>query len=168
MGMRAIVSVLVVTVLGLSACSGGAPTLMNLRNTESGPDEFGIVPTRELEFPPDRAALPTPLPGGGNRADPTPEADAIAALGGNVGRAAAGSEGLVAYAARFGVAADIRATLAAEDLEFRSRNEGRILERLFGTNVYFRAYRPQSLDRYAELQRLRRAGVQTPSAPPPQ
>jgi hypothetical protein len=37
---------------------------------------------------------------------------------------------------------------------------------MFGTNVYFRAYRQQALDRYAELERLRRMGVRTPAAPP--
>ncbi len=166
--MRVTFPVFMVAVLALSACSNGVPTLMNLRNTEAGPDEFAIVPTRELELPADRASLPTPTPGGANRADPTPEADAIAALGGNINRAAGGSSGLISYTSRLGVAADIRATLAAEDEAFRSRNGGRVLERLFNNNVYFRAYRPQSLDRYAELQRLRRAGVQTPSAPPPE
>jgi hypothetical protein len=51
-------------------------------------------------------------------------------------------------------------------LDFRSRNTGLFLERLFNTNVYFSAYREMSLDRYAELERLRRAGVRTPAAPP--
>ncbi|WP_439140413.1 DUF3035 domain-containing protein, partial [Roseicyclus sp.] len=61
---------------------------------------------------------------------------------------------------------DIRNVLAAEDLTFRSNNSGLLLERLFNTNVYFSAYREMSLDRYAELDRLRRAGVRTPAAPP--
>lgn len=166
MAMRATLLVMITT-LGLTACSQGTPTLMNLRNTEAGPDEFAIVPTNELQLPADRSALPPPTRGGTNRADPNPEADAIAALGGNIERANRNAGGLVNHASRFGVAPDIRGTLAAEDLAFRGNNEGRLLERLFGTNVYFRAYREQSLDRYAELERLRRSGVQTPSAPPP-
>lgn len=166
MSMRATLLVMITT-LGLTACSQGTPTLMNLRNTESGPDEFAIVPTNELQLPADRSALPPPTVGGTNRADPNPEADAIAALGGNIERANRNAGGLVNHASRFGVAPDIRSTLAAEDLAFRGRNDGRLLERLFGSNVYFRAYREQSLDRYAELERLRRSGVQTPSAPPP-
>ncbi|OAN75195.1 pyruvate/2-oxoglutarate dehydrogenase complex, dihydrolipoamide acyltransferase (E2) component [Jannaschia sp. EhC01] len=166
MAIRATLLVMITT-LGLTACSQGTPTLMNLRNTESGPDEFAIVPTNELELPADRSTLPVPTRGGPNRADPNPEADAIAALGGNIERANGNAGGLVGHASRFGVAPDIRSTLAAEDLAFRGANDGRLLERLFGTNVYFRAYRQQSLDRYAELERLRRAGVQTPSAPPP-
>ncbi|MEJ6392923.1 DUF3035 domain-containing protein [Gymnodinialimonas sp. 2305UL16-5] len=163
-----ILSGLLVT-LALAACSDGrTPQLMNLRNTESGPDEFAIVPTRELELAVDRGQLPTPTPGGTNRADPTPEADAIAALGGNINRASGASAGLVNHASRFGVAPDIRSTLAAEDEDFRRRNDGRLLERVFGTSVYFRAYSRQALDRYAELERLRRSGVRTPTAPPPE
>lgn len=167
MALRATLLVLMTATVGLTACSGGTPTLMNLRNTESGPDEFAIVPTNELQLPADRSALPPPTLGGTNRADPTPEADAIAALGGNIARADTSASGLVNHASRFGVTPDIRGTLAAEDLEFRDGNQGRVLERLFGTNVYFRAYREQALDRYAEWERLRRSGVQTPSAPPP-
>lgn len=167
MVMRATNLVLIVALAGLSACSGGTPSLMNLRNTEAGPDEFGIVPTRELELPADRGVLPQPTLGGSNRADPNPEADAIAALGGNIERANRAAPGLIGYTSRLGVAADIRSTLATEDEAFRRSNSGRVLERVFGTSTYFRAYRRQSLDRYAELQRLRNAGVRTPSAPPP-
>jgi hypothetical protein len=45
-------------------------------------------------------------------------------------------------------------------------NDGRLLERLFNVNVYFKAYRSQELDQYLELQRLRRLGIRTPAAPP--
>jgi hypothetical protein len=72
----------------------------------------------------------------------------------------------VSHAARFGVTPGIRDQLAAEDLEFRRSNRGRPLERLFNVNVYFRAYREMSLDRYAELERWRAAGVRTPGVPP--
>lgn len=152
--------------VALAACGRGDPQLMNLRNTESGPDEFAILPTNPIEIPTDLAALPPPTPGGVNRVDPDPEGDAIRALGGNPERSNRAAGDIVSYAARFGVTPEIRGTLAAEDLEFRSRNQGRVLERLFNTNVYFRAYREQALDRYAELERLRRAGVRTPAAPP--
>jgi len=68
---------------------------------------------------------------------------------------------------RYGVAASIRPELAADDLDYRRRNDGRLLERLFNVNVYFNAYEPQSLDQYAELARWRKAGARTVSAPPP-
>ena len=152
--------------VALAACGRGDPNLMNIRNTESGPDEFSVLPTEPIEIPDDLASLANPTPGGVNRTDPDPEGDAIRALGGNPARASQQAAGVVNYANRFGVTPDIRGTLAAEDLAFRSDNRGRILERAFGTNVYYNAYRAQSLDRYAELERLRRAGIRTPAAPP--
>lgn len=151
----------------LAACEGGAPELMNLRAGE-GPDEFAILPPKALQLPPDSAALPEPTPGGANLTDPDPRADAIAALGGDPDGGAGGDAGLINHTGRYGRSADIRATLAAEDYDYRDRNRGRVLERLFNTTVYYRAYRPMSLDQQAELRRWRARGVATPSAPPPQ
>ena len=161
------------TGLTLSACGNGSdvPDLMNLRSASNGPDEFSILPAKPLELPEDLAALPEPTPGGSNLTDPNPKADAIAALGGSIREAGgipAGDAGLTSYAARNGVTADIRTTLAAEDLAFRQKNDARLLERIFDLNVYYRVYEKQALDQQAELQRWRRAGARTPSAPPPQ
>jgi hypothetical protein len=97
--------------------------------------------------------------------DPTPQADAVLALGGKP-NAGSNDAALVSFASRAGVTADIRTILAAEDLRFRQANNGRLLERLFKNNVYFRAYQPLSLDQQAELARWRARGVATPSAPP--
>ena len=127
-----------------------------------------MLPTAPLEMPQNLSLLPTPTPGARNRVDPDPEGDVIAALGGNEARATAAAGDVVTYASRFGVSQDIRGVLAAEDLAFRENNQGRILERAFGVNVYFSAYSSMSLDRYAELERLRRLGIRTPAAPPPQ
>lgn len=156
--------------LALVACGGGTPSLMNLRSGE-GPDEFAIVPPKPLEMPESLAELPEPSPGGGNRTDRRPEDEAIVALGGNpsaAGGIPAADGAVYAHAARFGVEGGIRSTLASEDLEWRRDNNGRILERLLNVNVYYRAYRDQSLNQQAELARWRRAGVKTPSAPPPE
>jgi hypothetical protein len=155
--------------LALTACASGEPRLMNLQASGNGPDEFAILPTKTLELPADLAALPEPTLGGTNRTDPTPEADAVAALGGRLTPGAgipAGDGALVNHAGRYGRSASIRSDLAVEDLAFRSDNNGRILERLFSVNVYFKAYRKQSLDQQAELQRWRARGVRTVSAPP--
>ncbi|MEF3047973.1 DUF3035 domain-containing protein [Pseudotabrizicola sp. L79] len=154
----------------LSACGGSdkAPQLMNIRSTTAGPDEFGILPPKPLEMPKDLAALPEPTPGGVNLTDPTPEADAILALGGTPGRGVGLDAGIVGHASRFGVSSNIRATLASEDVQWRRDNNGRVLERLFNVNVYYRAYENMSLDQHAELFRWRKLGVRTPSAPPPQ
>ena len=165
---RAVLSFAFLSVL--SACGGSEePNLLNISQPRSeGPDEFAVLPTKPLEMPQNLAALPEPTPGGTNRTDPTPQADAIAALGGNAAVLSRGSNdgALVAYSRRFGVDPNIRAELAAADLEFRRRNDGRLLERLFNVNVYFQAYEEMSLDQYRELERLRRAGIRTSSVPP--
>lgn len=158
--------------LAVSACSGSKePRLLNIESSTVGPDEFAILPNKPLQSPDNFNSLPTPRPGGGNLVDPSPNEDAISALGGNpaaVSRGVPASDaGLVGHASRFGVSGSIRQELAAADLEFRRRKDGRILERLFNVNVYFRAYERQSLDKYAELERFRRRGVRTPAAPPP-
>ncbi len=157
----------------LVACSGRgneAPRLMNI--TQRAPDEFSILPTQPLQAPPDFVTLPTPTPGARNLVDGDPRADAVRALGGRpqaeTGVLPAADAAILARAAQFGTDPGIRETLAAEDLRLRQRGAGRPLERLFGTNVYDRAYENQLLDRDAELARWRRAGARTPSAPPPE
>lgn len=171
MGKTARIGAGLAALLLVSACGGGdEPKLMNLRSETRSPDEFAILPSKPLELPTDYAALPTPTPGGANRTDPNPEADAVAALGGNPGavaRAATGPDAaILAQASRYGLQRDIRGQLAAEDLDHRRQNDGRLLERLANVNVYFRAYEDQALDQHAELARWRRAGVRTVSAPP--
>ena len=156
----------------LAACGGDkVPQLMNVRQTTDGPDEFSILPPKPLEMPEDLAALPEPTVGGSNLTDPQPLDDAIVALGGSPNKSGtipAADSALYAAAARKGASAGIRETLAAEDLEWRRDNDGRLLERLFDVNVYFKAYREMSLDQQAELVRWRKVGAKTPSAPPPQ
>ncbi len=164
-------------VLALSACGGllgdkeKEPKLLNIKPAGRSPDEFTVLPTKPLQMPDDIAVLPEPTPGGRNITDPTPEADAVAALGGNpaaldVTAVPAGNGGLVSYATRLGTSSDIRQVLAAEDLDYRREHDGRLLERWFSVNVYYRAYKPMSLDQYAELERWRAAGARTVGAPP--
>lgn len=161
----------VAALLVLSACARDRePKLMNIRSASRSPDEFTVLPSKPLQMPEDIASLPEPTPGGTNVTDPTPEADAIAALGGRpevLAAAGSANAGLLAHVSRFGVSSDIRPVLAAEDLDWRRRNNGRLLERLAGVNRYFKAYRRMSLDKYAELERWRQAGVRTVAAPPP-
>ncbi|WP_166417268.1 DUF3035 domain-containing protein [Cochlodiniinecator piscidefendens] len=160
-------------VVTVSACGNRnrEPELMHLRSTTGTPDEFAILPNAPLQAPADFISLPPPTPGGGNLADPNPHREAAVALGGSAGYfeqagIASADQGLVAYASRNGVTPSIRQTLASEDLEYRRRNNGLFLERLFNINVYFDAYEDQSLDQHRELNRFRRLGVRTPSAPP--
>ena len=151
----------------LSACDRNKdPSLLNIKANGDGPDEFSILPNKPLTLPESYAQLPEPVRGGPNRTDATPLQDATIALGGNPS-GGGGSQGLVNYAIRYGVSPNIRQELAAADLDYRRNNDGRVLERVFNVNVYFKAYARQSLDQYAELERLRRLGVRTVSAPPP-
>lgn len=77
---RAVIAV--AAMVTLAACGGDrAPQLMNLRSGQ-GPDEFAIVPPKALEMPQSLSDLPEPTPGGYNRTDQNPEADAAVALGG--------------------------------------------------------------------------------------
>lgn len=157
--------------LTMTACGSSDPNLLNIRQSRAeGPDEFAVLPNEPLEIPENVASLqlPEPTPGGVNRADIVPERDVTLALGGSeTARTRGGADpALIAYTTRFGVQPGIRQTLAAQDLEYRRANDGRLLERLFSVNVYFDAYEPLSLDQYAELERFRRAGVPTASAPP--
>ncbi|MGR3343033.1 MAG: DUF3035 domain-containing protein [Paracoccaceae bacterium] len=163
-------ALLAVTLL-ISACSDRESRLSNPGTSSNGPDEFSILPGKPLQTPASYTELPAPTPGAENLTDPTPKADAVAALGGN--RDFAGRPGipaadgpLLTYASRHGVQANVRAELAAADLAFRRRRTSIFSIRWFGGNRYFAAYRNQALDPYLALERLRAAGVKTPSAPP--
>lgn len=169
--MRAFVLTMTIAAgVTLAGCSND-PRLMNIGSGQDGPDEFAILPTKPLSMPPDLNILPAPTLGGGNITNPTPFGDAVGALGGNPQRLAnngigAADGGLVSYSSRYGVQPGIRAELAAADVQWRAANSRRLLETLAQTSVYMRAYRPMMLDPNAELLRWRRAGAQTPSAPP--
>ena len=168
---RSVLAVAGLALMALSACGSKGPDthLMNLHSGSDGPDEFSILPPKALTMPKDLTVLPPPSPGGANLTDQNPMGDAIVALGGKVGGAGgipAADAGLVNYADRNGVSPGIRATLAQEDLTFRKRHPGRLLERAVGQTTYFQTYAPLSLNAYQELYRWRAAGVQTPSAPP--
>jgi len=150
----------------LTACSGNRG-LRDLGNPSGGPDEFSVMPSRAIELPSDLSSLPEPTPGGTNRTDANPVADAIVALGGRPSTAAgipATDGALVTAAGRYGVSADIRSTVAAEDEAFRT-SRSRFGS---GANRYFRAYAGQALDAYAEFDRLRALGIEVPTAPPVQ
>ena len=159
-------SLAIVAILAVAGCSRNtAPDLMNFPQSD-GPNEFLTLPTKPLQTPPDLNVLPTPTPGGANLVDPTPRADAIAALGGR-GTGQPGDQALLSYTTRYGVAPGIRPELASADLAYRRANDGLLLERLTNANVYYDAYESQSLDQYRELERFRSAGVPTPAVPPP-
>ena len=156
----------------ITACGPRNPDLLTFRRSGEGPDEFTGEPSRPLDDPPSSAALPPPtLVACINRADANPEADAIVALGGRENATVlngipASDAALIRHAERNGRSSDIRQTLAQEDIEFRRRNDGLVLERLANSNLYFEAYEQQSLNQQREIDRLRQRGIQPPGAPP--
>ncbi len=158
--------------LGLSACStlNNGGKLHDLRTFQREPEEFSVVPSKELAQPESYAHLPTPTPGGANITDATPKADAVAALGGNPALTVATSDipgsdaALVTAATRFGTNPGIRSQLATEDAAFR-KGATLFTWQVVPRNNYNHAYRNQALDGLAWLERYRQAGAQTPTAP---
>lgn len=68
--------------VAVSGC--GRKELRDIRSTGTGPDEFLVLPPKPLSAPEDYTALPTPTPGGQNRSDVNPQAEAVVALGANL------------------------------------------------------------------------------------
>lgn len=160
--------VLTIMTFAVGACSNQG--LRDLRSTSSGPDEFIVEPSAELEIPPDLRNLPAPTPGGTNRTDNDPIGDAVVALGGRPGDVNApipsSDRALIAASSRFGVAPNIRETLAAEDAEFRRKQSRFTQYRLFSTDLYEQVYSSQALNPQETARAWQRSGVATPSFPP--
>lgn len=144
--------------------------LRELQSNSKGPDEFGIQPVATLQEPDSFSALPTPTPGGTNRADRSAIVEGAQAFGGNIGDPngpiPARDSALVQHSSRLGVTANIRAELAQTDADFRRRKERFTQYRIVPVDRYNQAYRREALDAQAEQRRWRKAGARTPSAPP--
>ena len=166
--MRALTFSVLALIL-VTACGNTDRPLRDLRSAGGGPDEFAVIPLGELEVPATRE-LPAPTPGGANRTDPAPRADAIDALGGTqsaqvAGGIPAGDAALIAQTSRYGVDPAIRSILASED---NARLESARLSNIFnplGRDRYFPAYSRQALNARAELARLQGLGVNVPTVP---
>ncbi len=160
----------VIAIAGCSASTDGSRGgVLSALTTDAGaPDEFKVVTNRPLEVPEDLGTLAVPTQGGANRADLTPRADALAALGGN-GRAApvSSDRALLAAAGTAQADPDIRARLFSENQRYQEENKGLLLERWFRRDAESRVYSDFILDADRELARLRARGIWTPAAPPP-
>lgn len=171
--MRSFRALAFLTLPVLAACGSDRDiSLRSFQNNAGGPEEFAVLPSKPLEQPRSFAELPPPTPGGSNRTDLTPKADAVAALGGRPSALQptgipASEGGLVTYASRKGTNPAIRQTLAQEDEEFRRRQSFLTKFRLFKVDRYYQAYRRESLDSQMTAAQWRRAGAPTPTAPPP-
>lgn len=158
----------------LAACSGERDiSLRSFQNVGGGPEEFAILPNKPLERPDSFRELPQPTPGAANRADLTPNSDAVAALGGSPAALVpttsvpSNESTLVAYAGRQGRDPGIRQTLATEDEAFRRRQSLFTKIRLFKVDRYYEAYNREDVNARRQQRIWRNAGAPTPTAPPP-
>lgn len=160
---------LMILVVGVGLAGCARKPLHDLRNNSDGPDEFMVEPVKPLTAPTDYDVLPAPTPGGSNLVDLTPTKDAVVALGGrpSIASGVPASDGaLVASASRYGVPVNTRASLATEDAEFR-RKQGRLSSiKLFPVDRYSQIYQREILNAHDANTAFRRAGVETPTAPP--
>lgn len=152
----------------LAACENKG--LRQIQSRGEGPDEFIILPAKPLEEPESFSALPAPTPGGVNRTDQRPFDDVAAQLGGQRGSVTApipgGDAALVNHTSRFGREANIRATLAEADAQFRKRQARFSQIRLFPEDRYAEAYRREAIRPGRVAAQFQRAGIPTPTAPP--
>lgn len=165
-------SLVMLLVLATAACgrSDRDIQLRKMTSSSDGPDEFMVLPSKPLEKPNSYSDLPLPTPGSANLTDQYPANDAIAALGGRARTTSGGipsaDSSLVTYVSRNGVPADIRNVVAEDDRQFRNRRGFGQKFRIFIRDKYNETYKSQILDAFAETEKFRRKGIQTPSAPP--
>lgn len=169
--MRVPRSILAVTI-GAAVAGCNNPGLRDLDPPGQGPDEFSVMPVKPLTQPKDYAFLPAPTPGGGNLTDPNPKADAVVALGGNANAlnpntaVPSSDAALVTASSRYGVPANTRELVQADDDAFRKRRGRWTGLRLFPVDRYAQVYERESIDPFQETDAARRAGIETPSSPP--
>lgn len=156
---------LLLAVAALAGCQGrGTAGVLRSAGVGSTPDEFMVLPTKPLEMPSNLAALPPPTPGAPNRVDHQPRQEAVAGLTGRPALATTGGGPLVARAGP--VDPNVRTELAVEDAQWRATHHGLFFERLFARDKSVVVYKPMILDAPAELERLRRMGIEVPPPPP--
>ncbi|WP_121061382.1 DUF3035 domain-containing protein [Chachezhania antarctica] len=167
--MRGKTALMAMAALAVAAGCSGKNGLRNLDSPGPGPDEFMIIPAKPLAEPNSYSDLPPPTPGGVNRTDRDPAAEAIVALGGTppeLRSVPASDTQLLAQAGRYGIDTDSRRALAEEDEKFRRRQSRMSGLRIFVPDRYAEAYKSEAIDPFEQNDRFRRAGVPTVSAPP--
>lgn len=159
-------------VITLAACTGQEGDVPDLSryHSKGTPDEFAVVVYERIDIPAKGDELPTPGTVG-TRVLQRPEAKATIALGGRDtnrrdGETPSGDATLTTYMASLGTRDDIRQVIAQEDLELRKANPGRYLEKVFGSNIYYRVYEDMTLDAYEETDRLAGLGYRVLQPPP--
>ncbi|WP_353310912.1 DUF3035 domain-containing protein [Shimia sp. NS0008-38b] len=171
MGVARLNILVVIVAAFVAGCTSGGTLHSNVPSGE-GPDEFAILPNKELTQPSDYSALPAPTPGGVNRTDQDPLGAAVAALGGSATARSPYTTGipssdgaLVNHTSRLGRDANIRQVVWEEDEAFRAKRGRFTSIRISKKGLYEQVYKPQELDYRQEWWRWKRAGVRTPAAP---
>lgn len=156
---------LLLAATAIAGCQGrGAAGVLRSAGVAGTPDEFMVLPTKPLEMPENLAALPPPVPGAPNRVDYQPHQDAVAGL---TGRPALATTSATALVARAGpIDPNVRAELASEDAVWRATHHGLFFERMFTRDKSVVIYKRMVLNAPAEMERLRRMGVEVPPPPP--
>lgn len=158
--------------LALSACSGSD-------ETDSGPEEFTVLPSKPLERPRDYQNLPTPG-AGESRTKPDPQADAVKALGGNPNllrkeetqssrleqKSKPPQSPIVRAASRFGFEENIREIMAEEDSQYQKDHGSLLLSYISKEASSVRTYGAMILDPSAEAEKLRSGGIEVPEPEP--
>lgn len=157
----------------LAGCDTIGNPLEALTQKKPGPDEFAVITRGELVLPPTLGAsvLPEPAPGAPSPRDPDPRADAVAVLTGSRTAPGApastsisrGEAALLAAADASASSPDIRALIAAENVEYEDSKpyEPPTLWELFtGTESLDEE---DLVDPVAEARRLQAAGVAAPT-----
>lgn len=169
LGRAARIALLIGAAAVVAGCSSGREGVGNLLGiTRGSPDPFNVYPRAPLQVPQDLATLPAPQPGAASPLEPTPIADAQAAIG-NAGApvAVAGpSQGEVALLATAGANEadpDVRRTLAEDPALQR--------EREFAFRTFFGYKVPDGtekdlLEPREERKRLLEQGGAAPNPPP--
>ncbi len=158
-----------ITLAGCSGREGVTPDLARY-HSKGVPDEFAVVVYNRITTPDRTTTLPEPGTSQ-SRARQDPEAIVDRVLGGQSAsrrdaRTPAADAGLLSHMATRGIHDDIRRITAQEDLRIRRANPGRLLERVFRTDIYYRAYEDMTLDPAIETERLLSSGYRV-LAPPP-
>ncbi|MCI4664515.1 MAG: DUF3035 domain-containing protein [Neomegalonema sp.] len=120
-----------------------------------GPDPFTVVRNKPLEIPTDKAKLPAPKPGARSRVEPTPEADARAALigsppGTTAAAPSAAEAGLLKRAGAADASDDVRSKLKKD----RSEDDERLLDGVLGSILGDDKPNEEPLDPSKEARRL--------------
>lgn len=175
-----LMAVLAVTGIAVSGCENIGNPFEAIAKKKPAPDEFQVLARKPLQMPGSGVSslrapgttLPTPEPGAISPLEPTPKADAMAALGADPRPSTSVSRGEVALlqaADAASASSEIRTQLAQEnaDREANAPYEAKPIWEVLGVTGDSGPYVDPAIviDPVEESQRLQTAGLSAPSDP---